>query len=94
MIGEWNGDKLGADGAALSALEDDYREKGVGELYNGVCPTVKWEKLIRWFLDHVFLSCAFCIQSCFSILIICFSRSEPRKLNSNCSAPVLPCWDR
>lgn len=27
MIVEWNGDKVVADGAALSALEDDHREK-------------------------------------------------------------------
>jgi len=29
MVVEWNGDKVVADGAALSALEDDERGKGM-----------------------------------------------------------------
>ena len=59
----------------------------MGELYNGVCPTVKWERFIGWFLDHVFLSCAFYIHSCFPILIICFSISQLETAPVN--APML-----
>jgi len=33
--GEWNGDKVVADGAALSALEDDHRRKGMAHPSNG-----------------------------------------------------------
>ena len=38
MIVEWNGDKLVVDGVALSALEDDHRDRGWGSYIMGYAP--------------------------------------------------------
>lgn len=85
---EWNGDKVVADGAALSALEDDYREWGV--LYNRVCPTVKWEKLIALAGSSITSFCL--VPFIYSSLVLFFQfksfafqdQNRERTLNSHC----------